>query len=65
MMNYKNSQNELMKRVENLFNILQKNANSVFYLAGNNVSKALLNKAAKLVFQKDRVFVNLYKQLED
>ena len=65
MMNCKNSQNELMKRVENLFNILQKNTNSVFYLAGNNVSKTLLNKAAKSVFQKDRVFVNLYKQLED
>lgn len=53
MMNYKNSQDELIKRVDNLYNILQKNTNSVFYLAGNGISKTLLNKAAKSVFEKD------------
>ena len=61
----KNSQDELLKRVNNLFNNLQKNTNSVFYLAGNSVSKTLLDKAQKSVFEKDKVFVNLYKQLED
>ena len=30
-----NSQEELVRRVENLFNALQKNTNSIFYLAGN------------------------------
>ena len=64
-MNYKNSQDELLKRVNNLFNNLQKNTYSVFYLAGNNVSKTLLGKVQKSVFEKDRVFLNLYKQLED
>ena len=37
----------------------------MFYLAGSIISKTLLNKAAKSVFEIDRVFVNLYKQLED
>ena len=64
-MNYKNSQDELLKRVNNLFDNLQKNTYSVFYLAGNNVSKTLLGKVQKSVFEKDRVFLNLYKQLED
>ena len=64
-MNFKNSQNELVQRTENLFNNLQKNTNSIFYLAGNAITKTLINKASKSVFEKDRVFVNLYKQLED
>ena len=61
----KNSQDELARRAENLFNALQKNTNSIFYLAGNTISKTLINKASKSVFEKDRVFVDLYKQLED
>ena len=66
-MNFKNenSQNELIKRTENLFNSLQKNTNSIFYLAGNTITKTLINKASKSVFAKDQLFVNLYKQLED
>ena len=61
----KNSQNEIIKRTENLFNSLQKNTNSIFYLAGNTITKTLINKASKSVFEKDRLFINLYKQLED
>ena len=53
MMSYKNSQDELIKRVDNLYIILQKNTNSMFYLAGNSISKTFLNKAAKLVSEKD------------
>ena len=66
-MNFKNenSQNELIKRTENLFNSLQKNTNSIFYLAGNTITKTLINKASKSVFAKDQLFENLYKQLED
>ena len=66
-MNFKNenSQDELIKRTENLFNSLQKNTNSIFYLAGNTITKTLINKASKSVFAKDQLFVNLYKQLED
>ena len=60
-----NSQNEIVKRTENLFNSLQKNTNSIFYLAGNTITKTLINKASRSVFEKDRLFVDLYKQIED
>ena len=59
-----NSQNELNTRVNNLFNNLQKNPKCIFYLVGN-LSKTVLNKASKSTFDKDKVFVNLYSQLED
>ena len=59
------SQNEIVKRTENLFNSLQKNTNSIFYLAGNTITKTLINKASRSVFEKDRLFVDLYKQIED
>ena len=59
-----NSQNELIKRTNNLFNTLQKNQKSIFYLVGS-VSKTLLNKAAKSIFEKDKVLVNLNEQLEN
>ena len=52
------------KRVENLFKNLQKDPKSVFYSTGN-LSKSILNKANKSVYEKDKVFVNLYKPLED
>ena len=59
-----NSQNELNIRINNLFNTLQKNPKSIFYLVGN-VSKTVLNKASKSVFEDDKVFLNLYDQLEN
>ena len=37
----------------------------LFYLTGNAASKTLFNKAAKSAFEKDKVFVNLYNQLEN
>ena len=58
------SQTTEKKRVENLFKNLQKDPKSVFYLTGN-LSKSILNKANKSVYEKDKVFVNLYKPLED
>ena len=58
-----NSQSKLNVRTNNLFKTLRKNPKSIFYLVGN-VSKTLLNKASKLVFEKDKVFVDLYDQLE-
>ena len=56
-----NSQDEINRRINNLFNNLQKNPKSIFYLIGN-VSKIVLNKASKSFYEKDKVFVNLYKQ---
>ena len=58
-----NSQDELTKRPSNLFNALQKHPKSI--LTGNATSKTLFNKAAKSAFEKDKVFVNLYNQLEN
>ena len=52
------------KRVENLFKNFQKDRKSVFYSFGN-LSKSILNEANKSVYKKDKVFVNLYKPLED
>ena len=60
----KTSQATEKKRVENLFKNLQKDPKSVLYSTGN-LSKSILNKANKSVYEKDKVFVNLYKPLED
>ena len=51
-------------RIQNLFRNLQKDPYSVFYLVGN-LSKSILNKATKSVYEKEKFFVNLYNQLED
>ena len=59
-----NSQKIKNNRVENLFRNLQKDPRSVFYSTGNLI-KSIVNKANKSVYKKDKVFVNLYKQLED
>ena len=58
------SQTTEKKRVENLFKNLQKDPKSVFYSTGN-LSISILNKANKSVYEKDKVFVNLYKTLQD
>ena len=59
-----NQYNERNKRIQNLFRNLQKDSKSVFYSI-SNLSRAWLNKAKKLTYGKDIVFVNLYNQLED
>ena len=58
-----NSQGELVKRI-NLFNSLQKDPKSIFYLV-RHVSRTLFNKTMKSTFEKDKVFVNLYDQSEN
>ena len=58
-----NSHNHIKKnRVQNLFRNLQKDPRSVFYSIGN-LSNSIAKKANKSVYEKDKVFVNLYKQL--
>ena len=52
------------KRIQNLFRDLQKDSRSIFYSVGN-LSNSLLNKAKKSTYDKDKVFVNLYNELED
>ena len=51
-------------RIQNLFKNLQKDPRSVFYSVGN-LSKSILNKGTKSVYEKNKVFVNLYNELED
>ena len=51
-------------RIQNLFRNLQKDPRSIFYFIGN-LSNPLLNQARKSTYDKDKVFVNLYNQLED
>ena len=51
-------------RIQNLFRNLQKDPRSIFYSVGN-LSKSILNKVNKSIYEKDKVFVNLYNQLED
>ena len=51
-------------RIQNLFKNLQKDPRSIFFYIGN-LSRSILNKARKSTYDKDKVFVNLYKQLED
>ena len=51
-------------RIQNLFRNLQKDPRSVFYSVGN-LTKSILNKANKSIYEKDKAFVNLYNQLED
>ena len=60
-----NSQTDVKNnRIQNLIRNLPKDPRSVFYSVGN-LSKSILNKATKSVYEKDKVFVNLYNQLED
>ena len=51
-------------RIQNLLRNLQKDSKSIFY-AIENLSRTILNKARKSTYDKDKVFVNLYNQLED
>ena len=52
------------QRIENLFRNLQKDPRSVFYSI-TTLSKSIINKAHRPFYEKDVVFVNLYKKLED
>ena len=59
-----NLQVEINSRIQNLFRNLQKDPKSVFYLVGN-LSKSVIKKGSKSLYEKDKVFVSLYKQLDD
>ena len=52
------------KRVQNLFESLQKDPESVLY-ANQSVTKQLLKKLSKSFYEKDKVFKKLYENLED
>ena len=48
-------------RIQNLFRNLQEDPKGIFY-AKKNLSRAILNKARKSAYDKNKVFVNLYDQ---
>ena len=51
-------------RIQNLFRNLQKDPKSFFYVI-KSLSRTILNNARKSVYDKDKVFANLYDQLEE
>ena len=52
------------KRVQNLFKTLQKDPKSAIY-TNTDITKNLLKKIAKSPYEKDRIFNDLYKKLDD
>ena len=50
-----------MSKVENLFNALRKDEESVFY-AADQITRNLINRAKKSYYPKDNVFVNIYNK---
>ena len=52
------------KTARNLFKSLKVDEKSVFY-AVNWISKTLINKARNSNYAKDKVFVNIYRNLKD
>ena len=53
-----------LKQTKNLFKKLIKDEKSVFY-AVDRISRLLLDKAKKLMYEKDNVFYKYYVDLED
>ena len=51
-------------RIQILFRNLQKDPKRILHSI-ENLSRTILNKARKSAYDKDKVFPNLYKQLED
>ena len=51
-------------QVLNLFNALREDENSVFYVT-DQITESLINKAKKSPYAKDKVFVNIYNELEN
>ena len=52
------------KKANNLLKSLKTDEKSIFY-AVSSISKALINRAKKSNYAKDKVFVNIYKNLKD
>ena len=50
------------KQAKNLFKKLVNDQNSVFF-SSDRINKTLLNKARKSHYEKDKVFLNLFKTI--
>ena len=52
------------KQIKNLFKKLVNDQKSVFFSA-DKINQTLLNKGRKSIYQKDKVFYNLFKKIDD
>ena len=52
------------KQIKNLFKKLINDENSVFF-SSDKINKTLLNKGRKSLYEKDKVFYNLFKKIEN
>ena len=55
---------ETKKQSKNLFAKLMKDSNSLF-CSVEKIKRNLLNKAQKLIYEKDKVFYKLYNEIEN
>ena len=55
---------QIIKQVKHLYKLLIKDVNCVFY-AADCINKNLLNRAKISLYDKDKVFVKLYKESEN
>ena len=55
---------EKIKRTKNLYNLLKKDEESVFF-GNDKITKQLLKKAKKSSYEKDKVFMTFYNNLGD
>ena len=55
---------QIIKHVKKLYKSLIKDENSVFY-AADRINKKLINRAKTSLYNKDQVFVKLYKESEN
>ena len=55
---------DIDKRIQNIFQLLQKDSRTVFY-ASTNISNNLLKKLRKSPYEKDIVFKEFYEKLQN
>ena len=55
---------EKFKRAKNLYNALKEYEESIFF-SSEKITKQLIKKAKKSRYEKDKVFLSLYNNIED
>ena len=55
---------EKFKRAKNLYNALKEDEESIFF-SSEKITKQLIKKAKKSKYEKDKVFLSLYNNIED
>ena len=53
-----------IKRTKNLYKVLQRDEGSIFY-ASEKINNNLIKKSKKSSYPKDKLFIELFKQLKD